>query len=226
MRKVYIDLMISTNNTTSLENDYYEGAITPGRKYSMFPTTNTSITSNSSLSTYYSLYLGNYSTQDKYYDDFVGYKHWLISTCVLPAKTKITMIDRSGSTVKYYYYIVTPEDEASGKREYPFIDFTAMGSTNEKYSSDQAYYNKDMDIVLEEFIFQVDFADITLANTLSNQRLIVELRDLWDNTTKLTVNTDQYPMIFNLYSDKEAIKSVDASTNKQFIYMGESFGID
>ena len=226
IRRVFIDLMISTNNTISLANDYYEGAITPGRKYSMFPTTNTSITSNSSLSTYYSLYLGNYSTQDKYYDDFVGYKHWLISTCVLPAKTKITMIDRSGSTVKYYYYIVTPEDEASGKREYPFIDFTAMGSTDEKYSSDQSYYIKDMDIVLEEFIFQVDFADITLANTLSNQRLIVELRDLWDNTTKLTVNTDQYPMIFNLYSDKEAIKSVDASTNKQFIYMGESFGID
>lgn len=226
IRNVYIDLMISTNNTISLANDYYEGAITPGKKYSMFPTTNTSITSNSSLSTYYSLYLGNYSTQEKYYDDFVGYKHWLISSCVLPAETKITMIDRSGNTVKYYYYIVTAEDEASGKKEYPFIDFTAMGSTDEKYNSDQSYYNKQMDIVLEEFIFQVDFADITLANTLSNQRLIVELRDLWDNTMKLTVNTDQYPMIFNLYSDKEAIKSVDASTNKQFIYMGENFGID
>lgn len=225
-RRIFIDLMISTNNTIKLANDYYEGAITPGKKYSMFPTTNTSITSNSSLSAYYSLYLGDYSTDENYYDDFVGYKHWLISTCVLPAETKITMIDRSGSTVKYYYYIVTPEDEASGKKEYPFIDFTAMGSTDEKYNSDQSYYNKDMDIVLEEFIFQVDFADITLANTLSNQRLIVELRDLWDNTMKLTVNTDQYPMIFNLYSDKEAIKSVDASTNKQFIYMGENFGID
>ncbi len=225
-RRIFIDLMISTNNTKSLANDYYEGAITPGKKYSMFPTTNTSITSNSSLSAYYSLYLGNYSTDENYYDDFVGYKHWLISTCVLPAETKITMIDRSGSTIKYYYYIVTPEDEASGKKEYPFIDFTAMGSTDEKYNSDQSYYNKQMDIVLEEFIFQVDFADITLANTLSNQRLIVELRDLWDDTMKLTVNTDQYPMMFNLYSDKEAIKSVDASTNKQYIYMGENFGVD
>ena len=135
-RRIFIDLMISTNNTIKLANDYYEGAITPGKKYSMFPTTNTSITSNSSLSAYYSLYLGDYSTDENYYDDFVGYKHWLISTCVLPAETKITMIDRSGSTVKYYYYIVTPEDEASGKKEYPFIDFTAMGSTDEKYNSD------------------------------------------------------------------------------------------
>ena len=215
-----------------LANDYYEGAITPGKQYSMFPTTNTKITSNSSLSTYYSLYLGNYSTdQDYYYEadsdtGMVGYYHCLVSSCVLPAKTKITMIDRSLSTVKYYYYIVTESDETTGKKEFKFTDFTDMGSTNEKYDSDLAYYNKDLDIVLEEYIFQVDFADITLANSLEKQSLTVELRDIWDDSMKLNVNTDQYPMMFNLYSDKEAIKSVDANPNKTFIYMGNSFKVD
>ena len=232
IRNVYIVLTLSTNNTIKLANDYYEGAITPGKKYGMFPTTNTNITSNSSLSAYYSLYLGNYSTDEDYYYEadsatgMVGYYHCLISTCVLPAGTKITMVDRSASTVQYYYYIVTSDDETNGKKEFKFTEFTNMGSTNEKYDSDLSYYNKDLDVVLEEYIFQVDFADITLANSLEKQKLTIEMRDTWDDTMKLNVNTDQYPMMFNLYSDKEAIKGVDATANKTFIYMGDSFKVD
>lgn len=232
MRNVYIVLTLSTNNTIKLANDYYEGAITPGKKYSMFPTTNTNITSNSSLSAYYSLYLGNYSTDDQYYFDentatgIVGYYHCLISTCVLPAGTKITMIDRSANEIKYYYYIVTSDDETNGRKEFKFTEFTDMGSTNEKYDSDLSYYNKELDIVLEEYIFQLDFADITLANSLQGQKITIEMRDTWDDTMKLNVNTEQYPMMYNLYSDKEAIKGVEANANKTFIYMGDSFKVD
>ena len=232
IRNVYIVLTLSTNNTIKLATDYYEGAITPGKKYSMFPTTNTNITSKSSLSTYYSLYLGNYSTDEDYYYEkdsttgMVGYKHCLISSCVLPANTKITMVDSSLDEKKYYYYIVSAEDEANGKKEFYFTEFTNMGSTDEKYDSDLAYYHKDLDIVLEEYIFQVDFADITLANSLEKQTLIVQLRDEWDSTMKLTVNTDQYPMMYNLFSDKEAIKSVDVNASKTFIYMGDSFNVN
>ena len=232
IRNVYIVLTLSTNNTIKLATDYYEGAITPGKKYSMFPTTNTNITSKSSLSTYYSLYLGNYSTDPDYYYEadsttgMVGYKHCLISSCVLPANTKITMVDSSLDDKKYYYYIVSAEDEANGKKEFYFTEFTNMGSTDEKYNSDLAYYHKDLDIVLEQYIFQVDFEDITLANSLEKQTLIVQLRDEWDSTMKLTVNTDQYPMMYNLFSDKEAIKSVDANASKTFIYMGDSFNVN
>ena len=232
MRNVFVVLTLSTNNTIKLANDYYEGAITPGKKYDMFPTTNTNITSNSSFSAYYSLYLGNYSTDDNYYYEansatgMVGYYHYLVSSCVLPAGTKITMIDSSTTPVQYYYYIVTEADVAAGKKEYKFTDFTNMGSTDEKYDSDLSYYNRDLDIVLEEYIFQVDFADITLANSLEQQKLTVEMRDQWDNSMKLNVNTDQYPMMFNLYSNKEAIKNVDVTANKQYIYMGNSFKVD
>ena len=199
----------------------------------MFPTTNTSITSNSSFSAYYSLYLGGYSQDQEYYDNFVGYNHYLVSSCVLPAKTKITFVDRSKDEIKYYYYIVTDQDEQNARKEYKFQDFTAMGSTDEgtgrtaeKYNNDSSYLNTTLDIVLEEFIFQVDFADITLANTFANQSLTVQLRDMWDDSVKLKVNTDQYPMLFNLYSDKEAIKSVDVNSNKTYIYMGNEFKVD
>lgn len=226
IKDVYIVLTLSTNNTYKLANDYYEGAITPGKQYKMFPTTNTSITSKSSFSSYYSLYLGNYSTDADYYDGFVGYNHYLVSSCVLPASTKIVMIDRSGANIKYYYYIVTQEDENNNRKEFKFKDFTAMGSTDEKYNADQSYFNQEMDIVYEEFIFQVNFEDTEIANSLIGQSLIVQLRDMWDDTMKITVNTDQYPMLFNLYSDKEAIKSVDVSANKTFIYMGDNFNIN
>ena len=233
LRNVYIPLRLSTNNTFKLATDFYEGAITPGKKYSMFPTTNTSITSNSSFSAYYSLYLGGYSQDQEYYDNFVGYNHYLVSSCVLPAKTKITFVDRSKDEIKYYYYIVTDQDEQNARKEYKFQDFTAMGSTDEgtgrtaeKYNNDSSYLNTTLDIVLEEFIFQVDFADITLANTFANQSLTVQLRDMWDDSVKLKVNTDQYPMLFNLYSDKEAIKSVDVNSNKTYIYMGNEFKVD
>lgn len=233
LRNVYIPLRLSTNNTFKLATDFYEGAITPGKKYSMFPTTNTSITSNSSFSAYYSLYLGGYSQDQEYYDNFVGYNHYLVSSCVLPAKTKITFVDRSKDEIKYYYYIVTDQDEQNARKEYKFQDFTAMGSTDEgtgrtaeKYNNDSSYLNTALDIVLEEFIFQVDFEDITLANTFANQSLTVQLRDMWDDSVKLKVNTDQYPMLFNLYSDKEAIKSVDVNSNKTYIYMGNEFKVD
>lgn len=226
IKDVYIVLTLSTNNTYKLANDYYEGAITPGKQYKMFPTTNTSITSKSSFSSYYSLYLGNYSTDEEYYDGFVGYNHYLVSSCVLPANTKITMIDRSGTNIRYYYYIVTEADANSGRKEFKFKEFTAMGSIDEKYNADQSYFNQDMDLVYEEFIFQVNFEDTTITNSFTNQSLIVQLRDMWDDTMKVTVNTDQYPMLFNLYSDKEAIKGIDVTADKTFIYMGDNFSVD
>jgi hypothetical protein len=226
IKNVHIIITISTNNTSKIATDYYEGTITPGKQYSMFPTTNTSITSNSSFSTYYSLYLGNYSANENYYDGYVGYSHWLVSSCVLPAGTKITMIDSSSNNVKYYYYIVTEDDESNERKEFEFKEFTAMGSTEEKYNADQSYYDaENMDLVFEEFIFQLDFEDITLESSLENQTLIVQLRDMWDDTIKLTVNTEQYPMLFNLYSDKEANQSVEASSDKTYIYVGDDFDV-
>ena len=224
-RNAYIIIRLSINNSiTGIE--YYEGAITPGKQYSMFPTTTTTITRKSSFSAYYSLYVGNYS-RTEYYTGFVGmYYHVLASSCVLPENTKITLIDKSGSTVKYYYYIVTHQDEYDERTVFEFTDFKAMDSTNEPYSSDGIYYNSLTDLLYEEFIIHVDFEDITLAQSLDGQNILVQLRDIFDDTIAINVNTAQYPMLFSVYNNLEATATIDLSTDRNIIHMGDVIDMD
>ena len=226
IRNAYIIIKLSINNTLKMDKDFYEGAITPGKQYSMFPTTTTTITKKSSFSAYYSLYLNDYS-KTKYYEGFAGkYYHVLISSCVLPAKTKITLIDKSKDSVKYYYYIVTSADETNEKTVFRFTDFKAMDSTEEPYSSDGVYYNNTTDLLYEEFIVHVDFEDITLSQTLEGQNLLVQLRDAFDDTPTITVNTAQYPMLFSVYNNLEANATITLTTDKRVIHMGDVVDMD
>ena len=225
-KQVYIVLKLTRNDTLQLGNDYYEGAITPGKEYSIFPSTTTTITKKSSFSAYYSLYINRYNTIPEYYEGFAGhYYHSLESSCVLPANTKITLIDRSGSTVKYYYYIVSSADYQANKRVYDFTDFFAMDSTDEHYSADGSYYNSTTDLLYEEYIVHVDFEDTTLTNNLEGQNLVVQLRDAYNDSIRLTVNTATYPMLFSVYNSLDVNATLDLTANKNVIYMGENVGL-
>ena len=206
--------------------DYYEGAITPGKNYKIFPTTTTTITSKSSFSAYYSLYVNDY-TKTEYYDGFVGqYYHTFESSCVLPEKTKITMIDISGSSVKYYYYIVSAEYVTNKKKVYRFTDFYCMDSKEEHYSADGSYYNQATDLLYEEYIIHVDFEDTTLTGNLESKNMLVQLRDAYDNTVCLTVNTALYPMLFSVYNDIDVNKRVKLQTDRTVIYMGAPLSLN
>ena len=230
IKNAYIVIKLSINNTITGQ-DYYEGAITPGKQYSIFPTTTTTITKNSSFSAYYSLYIGNYSTTKYYKNDETGlyeggyYYHALYSTCVLPAKTKITLIDTTSAQHEYFYYIVTSEDEASNKNVYRFNDFKHMDSTNRPYSKDVEYYNASLDLMYEEFIVQVDFEDTQISSNLESEHLYIQLRDNWDDSVPFTVNSDTYPMIFSVYNDIEADASINMTLNKNVLYMGDALNI-
>lgn len=226
IRNAYIILRLSTNNTLQMGRDYYEGSITPGRQYDMFPTTTTTITKESSFSAYYSLFIGNYSATS-YYEGFSGhYYHTLTSTCVLPEGTKLTLIDKSGNNVKYYYYIVTQQDENNSKRTFRFTDFKNMDSTQEMYDKDGSYYNSSQDLVFEEFIVHVDFKDTTLDESLVSENFLVELRDAYDNSVTLTVNTAQYPMLFSVYDNLNVTSSINLTTDKNVIYIGQPLDIN
>ena len=61
----------------------YEGAMTAGRKYDLFTSTATNITSSSAISSYYSLFNSGASIYR------TGYHRSLISNYVLPLNTKI-----------------------------------------------------------------------------------------------------------------------------------------
>lgn len=228
-KNVYIVIKLTTNNQIT-GTDYYEGAITPGKQYNMFPSTTTTITKESSFSAYYSLYVDNYSTA-QYYQGFSGYYYHTIETsCVFPANTKITLIDRSASTPKYYYYIISAADAQANKKVFRFTDFFAMDSEQEHYSADGSYYtydaNNNIDLLYEEYIIHVDFEDTTLSNSLVDQNIVVQLRDVYDSTIRVTVNNALYPMLFSVYDNKDATKTLTLTTDKNVIYMGELVALD
>ena len=230
IKNAYIVIKLSINNMVTGQ-DYYEGAITPGKQYSIFPTTTTTITKNSSFSAYYSLYIGNYSNTKYYINKDTGaydggyYYHTLYSTCVLPAKTKITLLDTTSAQHDYFYYIVTSADEAANKNVYRFNDFKYMDSTDRPYNKDVEYYNSSLDLMYEEFIVQVDFEDTEISKNLESEHLYIQLRDNWDNSVAFTVNSDAYPMIFSVYNDIEADASINMTLNKNVLYMGDSLNI-
>ena len=225
IKNAHVVLKLTTNNSMQ-GSDYYEGAITPGKNYKIFPTTTTTITSKSSFSAYYSLYVNDY-TKTEYYDGFVGqYYHTFEASCVLPEKTKITMIDMSGSSVRYYYYIVSAEDVTNNKKVYRFTDFYCMDSKEEHYSADGSYYNPTTDLLYEEYIIHVDFEDTTLTGNLESKNMLVQLRDAYDNTVCLTVNTALYPMLFSVYNDIDVNKKVKLKTDRTVIYMGAPLSLN
>ena len=105
----YVDINI-TLATALYQDDYYEAAITPGEEFDLFTTTETNITDSSVFSTYYSLYINNF-TENDLYEDYKNNKRVLVSRredatpYAFKANTKITMLDMA--TNKYYYYVVT-----------------------------------------------------------------------------------------------------------------------
>ena len=105
----YIDINI-TLSTALYQDDFFEAAITPGEEFGLFTNTETNITNKSTFSTYYSLYIPEFSTTE-YYEDYDTYSRILVSVddsnvpFILPEGTKITMLDMV--TNKYYYYNVT-----------------------------------------------------------------------------------------------------------------------
>lgn len=226
-KNVFVVLKITRSDISGNGNDYYEGAITPGKEYSIFPSTTTTITRKSSFSAYYSLFISNYSDpQKQFYDGFTGhYYHTLESLTRLPANTKITLIDKSGSTVRYYYYIVSSNDYDTNKKVYRFSDFYCMDSEDEHYSAEAVagnYFNASSDLLFEEYIVHVDFEDTTLAANLTEQSLVVQLRDAYYDTVRLTVNTALYPMLFSVYNSLDVNATLDLTSTQNTIYMGET----
>jgi len=216
-RDVVIELLLRVSNATS-GVDYYEGAITPGLKYSAFPTSATNITSKSAISAYYSIYLSNYDT-NKFNAEYEGYYHAINSSFVLPAGAKIIIVDKSHNIDNYYYYIVTADDEQNGKTLYKFTEFTLMGTLDEKYNADSSYYNQKQNHVMEEFIVQLDLENTDIKQDYIGASLKIQLMNELDDTVVLTVNDEIYPMIYNIYRNQEPEKVL--TIDKEYIHMYE-----
>ena len=224
---MYIDINI-TLITALYQNDFFEAAITPGEEFGLFTTTETNITDSSTFSTYYSLYIPDFS-ESKYYDDYEQYHRVLVSResnnlpYVFPENTKITMIDMV--TNKYYYYVVTSQDETDGKYIYKLSDFVAMGSDSSQYdeaTNCKEYYNTDQDLIYENYIFHIDFSENYIPENVTGNSLLIELRDEEEQTLVGVLGIQRDSTVYSVYKNKEAIISLSASLKDSVLYRGNS----
>lgn len=213
------------------DGDNYEAAITPGAKYEMFANSNVNITSKSTFSSYYSLYINKDTNPYK-----EGYYRSLVSSYAMPANTKITMIDfASSDKPEYYYYVISGSDyqqsvtelATEGEVSYPLSRFIRMGSssTNNTYSDTTAntkYYDSENQKAEEEFVFIVDFKESNIDTDVLRKSLLIELRAANDNPVIPVLDIEQQKMIYNLYADKDAIINATAELSKKSIYVGNS----
>jgi hypothetical protein len=212
-------------------NDY-EGAITTGRKYSLFAGSETNITNKSSLSAYFSLY----DNSGNIYKS--GYHRSLVSSYVLPLNTKITMIDLSNSSPKYYYHVITDTDVTNATKEltnsndscsYNLSEFELMGTQNSnQYYSDStgnsSYYHNNASS--EEFIFILDFQDANIPSNLIDEKLLMELRSDSNATVKSVLSAEYPNMKYSIYANNDTIINTSGTINKTKVYAGETPKID
>lgn len=227
----YIDIIIEMS-TAMYQNDFYEAAITPGEEFGLFTTTETSITSKSSFSTYYSLYIDDFSNS-KYYNEYQNDKRVIVSRdennlpYVFPANTKITMLDMV--TNEYYYYVVTENDVSQNKYVYNLSDFILMGSNNKKYDEQARYnnyYNSNQDLIYENFIFHINFSDANLNTNIQNNSLLMELRSSEQQTLIGVLGIQRDAMVYSVYPNKDATIKVDSKVAPETVYLGNTFNLD
>jgi len=227
----YIDIDI-TLSTALFQDDYYEAAITPGQEFGLFTTTDTTITKNSSFSTYYSLLLQNFSERDDA-QEFVTYKRVLVSRdvnnspYVFPVNTKITMLDMA--TDQYYYYIVKQEDVTNGKYIYELADFIAMGSNDNNFNESEMfnqYYNTEQDLVYENFIFHINLGDSELNENITQNSLLIELRNDENQTMIGVLGIQRENIVYTVFLDKQATIEVDATIAPETVYLGNPINLN
>ena len=225
---------INVNLSTALYNtNDYEGTITPGYEYEMFATSKVDITTKSSFSAYYSLFLESDSSP---YKD--GYHRSLVSTYLYPVNTKITMIDfHKEDKPVYYYYVVSSDDydrflneyNLYGEVSYDLSLFVRMGSTSldnnyDDASSNGVYYQDGM--AIEEFIFMVDFKDANISSDVLDKSLLLEMRNS-DNQTLISVlGIEQENMRYNLYYDRDASIVLNGNLSDSDVYLGNKTTFD
>lgn len=223
VKRINIDI---TLKKALFNTNEYEGTITAGEKYEMFATSQVNITSKSSFSTYYSLYMA--SEKNPYKE---GYHRAFVSTYAFPVNTKITMIDFAEEEKPvYYYYVVNEEDYNNylneynlyGEVSYKLSKFIKMGSTsaNNNYDDSVAnnkYYKNGK--AEEEFIFIINFEDSNITENVLDRKMLMELRNS-DEQTLISLLQDT--LRYNLYTDSAAVIELSGSLANNTIYIGDS----
>lgn len=225
----YIDIVINMS-TILMPKEFYETSISPGEEFELFTTTDTKITEDSIFSTYYSLYIGDFSKND-ICEGYTTYNRALISRnsvdepYVFPKNTRLTMLDMASN--KYYYYVVTDDDEKNGKYVYKLKDFTEMGTKNSKYDEVAAcslYYNTAQNLIYENFIFHIDVSEANFTENAIDNSLLIELQDTENQTLVGVLGEQRGPTRYSIYKDMQATIDVVATAPSK-IYLGQDIDL-
>ena len=226
---------ITVNLTRAIfDTDDYEGTFTSGKAYEMFAPGAVNITTTSSFSSYYSLYVESENTVYRN-----GYHRVLASSYNLPKDTKITMIDLlSGTRPEYYYYVVSQADydaktlqiQQNNEATYDLSKFVRMGSSNDNNHYDDAtknalYYNSTGQYAEEEFIFIVDFKESGITQDVLEQSLMLELRSSEDEIIYSVIGVEQQQLFYNLYANRDSVIDVTGSLSTNDVYIGEDVNL-
>ena len=227
-------LIITLNlKRTLYDTISYEGSMTAGRRYEMFASTSTNITSHSAISAYFALF----ATDENIYK--TGYHRTLVSTFAFPENTKITMIDLSGNAPEYYYKVISASDYTAAQQEltnigevsYNVSMFEAMGAENSgvyynDVTKNAAYYNSSPEYCEEEFIFIIDFADTNISTDYLNNKLLLEMRNASDATIYSVLAPQHGDLTYNIYANRDAVIDMSGTISATKIYNGDTFNVD
>lgn len=116
-----------------------------------------------------------------------------------------------------------------GKYIFNLSEFVAMGSDtayyDEKSSIDQ-YYNKEQDLIYENFIFHVNLNGTNIENDILSNTLLMELRNEDEQTLIGVLGIQRDSLIYSVYKDRDATIKVDAQVDKNTVYLGDSFNLN
>lgn len=236
---IRINIALTSNE---FQDDFYEGAITPGQKFGLFTSSDTTITNKSNFSVYFSHAFDideipeDEKDNYKYYENFFEHKRALISTnsngepYCFPENTKFTMLDMV--TNKYYYYIVTEEDVAQNKYVYYLEDFVVMGSEDSKYNEQEEsrnYYLQEQNTVYENFIFHVSFADTNMQYDIENNSLLMELQNDANETLVGVLGIQRDVLRYSVYCNQDGkilFELDNCNINPEVAYIGQQIDLN
>ena len=195
-------------------------------------TTAVNITPKSQFTEYYSLIVND--EMKNIYGINHNYYRTLVSNYVLPVGTTITLIDLSKDTPRYFYYEVNATNYQQKVQQlaqdnevsYRVSDFLAMDTTTStnKYNDtamNVEYYDNDMGMAYEEFLFIFDFKYANISTAQVDNEMLFELRTNDDRTsiTVLDKRLEDRDMVFNIYTTTNLVLSQLVSTaNTNFYY--------
>ena len=168
-----------------------------------------------------------------------GYHRALVTDYVLPLGTKITMIDMSGATNKYYYHVIDSNDvtvattqmNQEGEATYQLSIFETMGAYNSSIYFDDAqanidYYNASNRTAAEEFIFIIDFEDTNITQDALGRKLLIELENSQNEAMISVLDIEQQTQVFSIYTQHDAIIDIRGELSSTKIYSGEKVLLD